>query len=59
MTMSEAARRAIRRAFGARAEADPRRRLRAELARLSDRDLAELGLFRCDIDRVAREATGG
>ena len=29
-----------------------------ELRWLSDRELADLGLMRCDIDRVAREAVG-
>ncbi len=30
-------------------------RAAAELARFSDRDLAELGLMRCDIPRIAAE----
>ena len=29
-----------------------------ELEQMSDRDLADIGLFRCDIRRVAREAAG-
>jgi uncharacterized protein YjiS (DUF1127 family) len=45
------------------AEARERRRLaRAtmnELERLSDRDLADIGIMRCDIPDVAREAAGG
>ena len=32
---------------------------RRELSWLSDRELADLGLMRCDIDRVAREAVYG
>jgi uncharacterized protein YjiS (DUF1127 family) len=28
----------------------------SELNKLTDRDLADLGLVRCDIDRVARES---
>lgn len=30
------------------------RRTSAELARLSDRELSDLGIARCDIDRIAR-----
>ena len=32
-----------------------RRRALRELEALSDRELSELGLFRCDVPRVARE----
>ena len=32
-----------------------RRSARRELDALTDRELAELGLFRCDIPRVARD----
>lgn len=35
------------------------RRTRAELAVLSDRDLADLGIHRGDIGRIAREAVYG
>jgi uncharacterized protein YjiS (DUF1127 family) len=33
-----------------------RRRTARELCALSDRDLADIGIFRCDIGRIAREA---
>lgn len=32
---------------------------RRELAWLSDRELADLGIMRCDIDRIARDAVQG
>lgn len=28
----------------------------AELERLSDRELADIGMFRCDLPRIARES---
>ena len=31
------------------------RRTRRELARLSDKDLADIGIARCDIDRIAKD----
>lgn len=33
-----------------------RRRVRRELEAMSDRELAELGLFRCDVPSFARQA---
>ena len=36
-----------------------RRRVLRELEALSDRELTELGLFRCDVPRLAREAARG
>lgn len=46
--------------FGAQARAGRARyrRIVAELRQLSDRDLADIGIRRCDIPRVAREAAG-
>ena len=35
------------------------RQTRRELSWLTDRELADLGLMRCDIDRIAREAVYG
>lgn len=35
------------------------RQTRRELSWLSDRELADLGILRCDIDRLARQATYG
>lgn len=31
------------------------RRTRRELARLTDKDLADIGIARCDIDRIAKD----
>ncbi|HEU0223083.1 MAG TPA: DUF1127 domain-containing protein [Paracoccaceae bacterium] len=36
--------------------AELRAQTRRELQALSDRDLADLGISRCDIDRIAHEA---
>lgn len=35
------------------------RRTTTELARLSDRELGDLGIARCDINRVARAGVNG
>lgn len=36
-------------------EKEKERRTRKELARLTDRDLADIGISRCDIDRIAKD----
>ncbi|MFI0395633.1 DUF1127 domain-containing protein [Paracoccus jiaweipingae] len=43
------------RAFAALRHWQKARQTRVALARLSDRELTDIGLSRCDIDRVARE----
>lgn len=46
----------VRQAVGRRREIN---RVRRELHRLSDRDLADIGIARGDIDAVARQANNG